>query len=222
MVVISWLTRLARHQLAVIVAVVCVGALVLLAGECSEHLLTQRIKTAPRPATQTNRVASWGRVEVGGGSSRIVALRPSEKERRKLERNFGVKLSAESPSRKLSDIGSDASKESPGKVTQREVLAVRELPPMPTGGRALITLPPGGGEVEVTIKANRAKFLELTGIYGIGALAGLDQDGQRWRGYAFYEPLRLGRLHTRVEAGAEGRSGDSGLYAMAGVEIRSR
>lgn len=204
---------------------VVVIALLLFAAECASFLGEQRRATAPRLALEPPHAANWERVVVGG-SGPLTALRPPERERRRLEREFGVELPAQ-PGKPADNPGGGSAHLAPGEISppapaQREVLALRELPPMPTGGKVLVTLPPEGGEVEVTVRANRARFLELTGVYGIGGLAGLDQEGRRWRGYAFAEPLRVGRFYVRAEAGVEGRARGSGFYALAGLEWRSK
>lgn len=177
------------------IALVCLA--VVLAAECASFLRRNRVTTHPIPAPQTEKVASWERAPVVNPPT--VALNPPPKERRKLERKFEIPLPAD-------------------KV---DILAVREIPAMPTGGSLIVTTPPGSGEVEVTLRANRAKFFELTGVYGIGGLAGVDHDGQRWRGYAYAEPVRIGRFHARIEAGVEGRSTGSNPYILAGAEWRS-
>lgn len=171
------------------------AAVVLLAGEwCA------RPPVVPETAQEPKNVSKWERVQ--GGQS-YVALKPPQREIKRIERDYRVDLTP-----------------APGQPA-REILAIRELPKIPSGGTALITMPPGGGEIEVTVRANRAKFFEVTSVYGVGGLYGLGQDGTRWRGYAHYTPFRVGRFYGRVEAGMEGRQGETEPYVMAGIEWRS-
>lgn len=103
----------------------------------------------------------------------------------------------------------------------RIILNSFKVPKMPWGGEGLATLRPTG-ETDVHLIAAPRPRIELLGQWGLGALAGQDTDGNRWRAYGFIEPLRLGSVYLRGEAGAEGRAGSTGAYALVGFEWRRR
>ncbi|OHD17925.1 MAG: hypothetical protein A2Y38_13320 [Spirochaetes bacterium GWB1_59_5] len=67
---------------------------------------------------------------------------------------------------------------------------------------------------------SRERFFSLRPTWGLGILGGTGEGGRRFRGYGLFEPLRIGRVVIRGEAGVEGRASETGWYAMAGGEIR--
>jgi len=101
-----------------------------------------------------------------------------------------------------------------------EIVGERELPVLRHGGKALVTLEPDG-RVELTTVANPEPRFEWRSAYEFGGLYGVGSAGDaRWRAWAAAEPLRVGHLHLRVEAGAEQRAGQVDAYAMAGAVWR--
>lgn len=182
------------------------GALLLLAGECRRHRSELADDRAPRIAVNVPR---FERYKPEAIEASIQAWRPTIKDSLKVAETFGVKVKSQD-----SDEGADllAHKLIPvdcgdGEVRKLEIIA---------------TLPEGDGprEVEIRTVQSGRKFFGPTGTYGLGALYGAGSDGQRWRAYGFAEPLRVGRVRLRGEAGVESRAGVTDWYAMVGGEVR--
>lgn len=196
---------------------VALAAGVLLAGEIRDTIDGNAEATAPRIARPSRGSDRWNRAPLPD-CPQIVVLKPPERARRRLERDFGLPLQTSQP---LAGTSADFAPLA-GSQRAREVLAVRDLGRLPYGGETMVTLPPGGGEVEVAIKPKPRPFLEFLGTYGMGGLYGVGDAGRAWRAYVMAEPLRLGRWHLRGEAGVAEIRGDPTWYAMAGAEWRPR
>jgi hypothetical protein len=206
------LAKAAWSRPVLIAAALAAG--VLLAGEIRDHIAGNAELTAPRIARPSRDSQRWERAPLPD-CPQLVTLKPPVKARARLERDFGVPLQA------LAGTSAEFAPLS-GSQRAREVLAVRDLGRLPYGGETLVTLPPGGGEVEVTIKPKPRPFFELTGAYGMGGLYGVGDASRAWRAYVMAEPLRLGRWHLRGEAGVTDVRGDPTWYALAGAEWRPR
>lgn len=194
-----------------------VGALglVALVGECRGHKRAQEVVVAPVVAPPT-RAEEKAEERVLPGRD-VRAIEPGKRERARIAEEYHrpdlAPLAGEFE-RRLPSV--------PGQVAARpaEVVGERVLPAMPDGGRALVTLEPDG-RVEVTTVTNPEPFFEWRSAYEVGGLYGVGSGGDaRWRAWAAVEPLRLGRVHLRVEAGAEQRAGQVDAYAMAGAVWR--
>ena len=156
----------------------------------------------------------------------IVALKPSPRDLEAIAAKFKlpdlIQTRSAEPEAKPSGFrlfGRDAVTEAlPG---DRRILNAFKVPKMPWGGEGLATLRPTG-ETDVHLLAAPRPRLELAGQWGFGGLIGQDTEGGRWRAYGFVEPLRLGSVWLRGEAGAEGRIGGSAAYVLVGAEWRRR
>ena len=104
----------------------------------------------------------------------------------------------------------------------------RPYPESPAGGKLWVRLE-ADGETTVVVKPNEPKplpaekFFQFGNVWELGGLYGIGQDGEtRSRAWAAYEPIRLGRIHLRAEAGVDLRAGQSDGYVMGGAVWRSR
>lgn len=190
------------------------GGLALL-GECRGHGRAQESVVAPvvAPPTRAEEKAEPKVVPCVD----VQAVEPGKKERKRIAEEYRrpdlAPLAGEFE-RRLPSV--------PGQVAVRpaEVVGERELPLLPDGGRALVTLEPEG-RVELTVVANPEPFFGVGLEWEVGALYGVGSGSDaRWRAWAAAEPLRLGRFRLRLEAGAERRAGQVDAYAMAGAVFR--
>ena len=156
----------------------------------------------------------------------IVAQKPSSRDLEAIAERFKlpdlIQTRSAEPEAKPSGFrlfGRDAVTEAlPG---DRRILKAFNVPKMPWGGEGLATLRPTG-ETDVHLLAAPRPRLEIAGQWGFGGLIGQDTDGGRWRAYGFVEPLRLGSVWLRGEAGAEGRQDGSTAYVLLGAEWRRK
>lgn len=177
-------------------------------GECRGHKKAQEVVTAPVVAPPTK--AEEKAEERPLPCVDVKAIEPGKKERKRIAEEYHRD--------DLRELGRELEARATPRVA--EILGERELPVMPDGGRALVTLEPDG-RVEVTTVANPEPFFEWRSAYEVGGLYGVGSGGDaRWRAWAAVEPLRLGRVHLRVEAGAEQRAGQVDAYGMAGAVWR--
>lgn len=168
----------------------------------------------------------WQAVRVECPSDGIVALRPAQRELVSIANKFDLPdlVATKATDLKPSDVHRFGlfGKSEPGQLGERKILNAFAVPRMPWGGEGLATLRPDG-VTDVHILANPRPRSEFTRQWGGGAMVGLsDEDafGQRWRAYLFAEPLRVGSVWLRGEAGLEGRAGTQGYYALLGFEWR--
>lgn len=211
----AFLTRWGVAALALVGGVAVgwwlVGALglVALVGECRGHKRAQEAAVAPQVAPPTK--AEERAQDKVVPCVDVKAIEPSRKER--------ARVAEEYHRPDLAPLAGEFERRPPS-ARPAEIVGERVLPLMPDGGRALITLEPDG-RVEVTTVANPEPFFGWRSAYEAGALYGVGSGGDaRWRAWAAVEPLRLGRVHLRVEAGAEQRAGQVDAYAMAGAVWR--
>ncbi len=104
----------------------------------------------------------------------------------------------------------------------------RPYPESPAGGKLWVTLEQDGS-ANVVAKPNEPeplpeeRFWQFGNVFELGGLYGIGQGGDtRSRAWAAWEPVRLGRIHLRAEAGVDLRAGQSGGYVMGGAVWRSR
>ena len=188
-----------------------------LVGECRGHKKAQDVVTEPvvAPPTKAEEKAPPKVVPCVD----VQAIDPGKKDRKRMAEEYhrpDLAPLANEFERRLPSV--------PGQVAARpaEILGERELPLMPDGGKALITLEPDG-RVEITTVANPDPFFEWESDFEVGAVYGKGFGGEaRWRGWAAVEPFSLGRFHARLEVGAEGRAGQTDPYVMAGGVFRGR
>lgn len=157
----------------------------------------------------------------------IVALKPSSRDLEALAERFKLPDlidTTRSAEPEAQDSGfrlfkRDAATEAlPG---DRRILKAFNVPKMPWGGEGLATLRPTG-ETDVHLLAAPRPRLEIAGQWGFGGLIGQDTEGGRWRAYGFIEPLRLGSVWLRGEAGTEGRESGATAYVLVGAEWRRK
>lgn len=202
-----------REALAVVGALTIVASIVaaaVLVGECNAFRRETKIETAPVVAPPT---------KIEDRSEPIVlpcrdvqAVDPKPKDRERIAKRYH-----------RPDLAADANKLAvDGFMKSAQILGERKVRRLPEGGTILATLEPDG-RVELTVAPEPEKLFdwrarwELGGLYGVGTAG--DTRGRAW---AAVEPLRFARLHLRVEAGADLRSGQTDGYVMAGVVWRSR
>lgn len=204
--------------LSAVVLLAAAGALMLLVGECSAFRGETREDARPSPAPPTS--IEERAAEVTLPCQTVVALEPTERDRRRLAERYGrPELATPAPPSERGALAGDGSA-IPGSVVR--ILAERELPVLPAGGTALVTLEPDG-RTSVTVKPTPEKLLEWRATWELGGLYGLDTEGEtRGRAWAAVEPLRFGRIHLRGELGADVRAGVTDGYVMAGAVWRSR
>lgn len=128
---------------------------------------------------------------------------PTRKEARKLEKDFGFRLSRTS------------------------LLGKFDLPDLPDGGKAVVHVPKGGNEepalpVKLTVRANRPPLVRVRWEPRFEGWYGYSAEGNSWSSY-----LKLGRLLcirdrvcVQARAGREGRLWGEGWVAEAGISIR--
>lgn len=183
--------------------------LLVLVGDCSGHKAEQEVVVAPVVAPPTR--AEEKAEERVLPCVDVRAIEPGKRER--------ARIAEEYHRPDLAPLAGEFERRLPS-ARPAEVIGERELPLMPDGGRALVTLEPDG-RVEVTTVSNPEPFFGWRSTYEAGALYGVGSGGDaRWRAWAAAEPLRVGHLHLRVEVGAEQRAGQVDAYAMAGAVWR--
>jgi hypothetical protein len=194
---------------AAVVAIVAVG-------ECRDFRSTAREEARPTVAPPTARVERAEVVTLP--CETIQTLEPTPRDRRRIAEDYN----RPDLGRTVPDSGNATIPVSAESADSPKILAERELPPMPEGGTALVTLEPDG-RTEVTVKPSPERLFDWRSTWEIGGLYGLGSEGDtRARGWAAVEPLRFGRLHLRAEVGVELRAGTADSYAMAGAVWRSR
>ena len=104
----------------------------------------------------------------------------------------------------------------------------RPYPESPAGGKLWVTLE-SDGSANVIAKPNEPeplpeeRFWQFGNVFELGGLYGIGQGGDtRSRAWAAWEPVRLGRIHLRAEAGVDLRAGQSDGYVMGGAVWRSK
>lgn len=227
----KWGVRLAALAATVGAGWWLVGALglVALVGDCRGHEAEQEAVIAPVVAPPTAAEAKADDKVLADRDVR--AIEPGKKERARIAEEYhreDLREVAEAFEASLlggvADGGGRGVDELP-RVTApaprvAEIVGERILPVMRHGGKALVTLEPDG-RVELTTVANPEPRFEWRSAYEFGGLYGVGSTGDaRWRAWAAAEPLRVGHLHLRVEAGAEQRAGQVDAYAMAGAVWR--
>ena len=202
-----------REALAVVGALTIVASIVaaaVLVGECNAFRRETKIETAPvvAPPTKIEERAE----PIVLPCRDVQAISPKPKDRKRIAEKYH-----------RPDLAADANRLAvDGFMRSAQILGERTIPRAPEGGTALLTLEPDG-RVEMTVTPEPEKLFdwrarwELGGLYGVGTAG--DTRGRAW---AAVEPLRFARLHLRVEAGADLRSGQTDGYVMAGVVWRSR
>lgn len=201
-----------------VLALVAVCALVVTLGECRGHREDNRVLVLPVRAQDTPAAAKMERQPLSPSCPEVTRLVPTAKERKRIEREFGVELGD-----KLGKPLEATSDQTPAGTPSRPstaILAIKTIPRLLYGGEGLISLPPGGGEVALTIRPNPRPFLEFRPTYSVGVLAGLRDGSTAGRAYLRGDFLRIGRIHVVSDVGVERFGADQGWYAMAGAELR--
>lgn len=194
--------------------------LLVLVGECRDFREQARQEATPAPAPPT---ALEQRAEVtpvpceGAPGGVLQTLEPKPRDRRRLAETYRRPEleAAPEPTRAGGFVPGELERVAPA------ILGERELPKLPEGGTALLTLE-ADGRVEVTVAPRPRKFFDWRSTWEIGGLYGRGQDGEeRARGWVAVEPTSAGRIRLRLEAGADLRAGTSDAYVMAGAVWRS-
>lgn len=209
----------------------------LLAGECSGWRQDHPKPPKPVPQVLAPTAAELEMQRVIEDCLAVETLQPTPKERKRIARESGRADFAAQPVAPQANaagvvppphLGGIAR---PGAASEPDypvLLAEKEVPPMPDGGRAWVWLEQDAS-VTVVTKANDPKpqpadrFWQFGNVYEIGGLYGIGQGGDtRARVWAAIEPLRAGRIHLRAEAGVDLRNGGTDGYVMGGAVWRSR
>lgn len=214
----SKLAPLAVTGLSTTALVACILGGIALAGECNSFRGNRAQATAPivAPPTKLEQKAEPKALPCRD----VQAIEPGTKARQKLADKYHRQDLAPDPNARAFELGITHTTKSPQPVA--EILGERQLQTMPEGGTALVTLEPDG-RVELTVVAAPEKLFEWRSTYEAGALYSVGTAGDtRARAWAAVEPLRFARLHLRIEAGADWKSGTTEPYALAGIVWRSR
>lgn len=213
---LAWKLATSRPAVALGAAVVAL----VLGGECRAFREQAHQEATPAPAVPTalERRAEVAPVPCEGAPGGVLqTLEPGERDRRKLAKKYGrpdLEVAPE-PTRAGGFVPGELERVAPA------ILGERELPKLPEGGTALVTLE-ADGRVEVTVAPRPRKFFDWRSTWEAGGLYGRGQGGEeRARGWVAVEPTRAGRIHLRLEAGVDLRAGTSDAYVMAGAVWRS-
>lgn len=204
--------------------VLALGALlagIILAGECRGHREDNRVLTVPVRAEDTKAAADMERGPLSDTCPDVTALKPTAKERKRIERDYpGTVLKTQRLIDRVGGGAEDTQQPLPVGTHGSALLAEKILPRLPFGGRALVTLPPGGGEVEFTVKPNSAPFFSFQPTYSVSALVGYRDGLLAQRAEVSADWLSAGRLHLVSSAGFERYGDTSGTFVLAGVKLQ--
>lgn len=199
--------------------------LLVLAGECRGfRKATGGQPPAVAPPTPREERAAVVAVPCEGAPGGVLqTLEPKEKDRRRIAETYR-RPDLEAPSNVVEKTAEAGGFALPDGWLASQILGERELPELPDGGTALLTLEPDG-RVEVTVATKPPRFFDLQAAWEVGGMVGRDLGGEgqdRARGWVAVEPTRAGRIFLRIEAGAELRGGETDAYLMAGAVWRNR
>lgn len=206
-------------------------ALILLGGECSAWK-----QDHPKPPPPVAQIIPPTPGEIATPSTvlpcvPVQVLQPSPKRLKEIAKETGWLAGAPKPSGvvvppHLGEIVAPAGSSEPN----YPLLLVdgRPYPESPAGGKLWVTLEQDGS-ANVIAKPNEPKplpaerFWQFGNTFELGGLYGVGQGGDtRSRAWGAWEPVRLGRIHLRAEAGVDLRAGQSDGYVMGGAVWRSR
>lgn len=217
---LAWKLATSRPAVALGAAVVAI----VLGGECHSFReeARQEATPAPAPPTDLEQRAEVAPVPCEGAPGGVLqTLEPGKRDRRRLAETYR-RPELEAPSTAVEKSEQAGGLTLPDGWLASQILGERELPKLPEGGTALVTLE-ADGRVEVTVAPRPRKFFDWRSTWEIGGLYGRGQDGEeRARGWVAVEPTRAGRIRLRLEAGADLRAGTSDAYVMAGAVWRSK
>ena len=190
--------------------------------------------TLPVKAVQTRAAAKWKTQEVPG-CPKVVELLPGPKDRKRLERDFGVSLGTVPPAAPVGAPGAGNARgvaqgepERSGVLGQPDapsgpephVLGLFEVPRMPRGGSALAVLPPSG-VLDLRFKPYPPSFLGFRPGYELGAVFAPDKPMDDFQVWGAIEPLRIRQFHFRGQATFDRRPGlDDDLRLQVGAVWR--
>jgi len=215
------------------------AALALVGGECSAWR-QDHPKPKPPVAVQTQPTAASAEMDrIIEDCLAVQTLQPTPAERKRIAKDsgradFAAQATAPAairtgPVRPAQGGEIVAPAASGGSGPDYPVLLFENvLPAMPAGGIAWGFLEmDGSGSLTVkpnpVPKAPAERFFEFANVFELGGLYGIGQGGDtRSRAWGAWEPVRLGRIHLRAEAGVDLRAGQSDGYVMGGAVWRSR
>lgn len=207
------------------------AALALVGGECSAWR-----QDHPKPPPPVAVVLPPTAGEIATPSTvlpcvQVKALQPTEKRRKEIAQETGGLVGAPKPSEvvvppRFGEIVPPAGAGGP----DYPLLLVdgRPYPESPAGGKLWVTLEQDGS-ANVVAKPNEPnplpaeRFFAFGNVFELGGLYGIGQGGDtRSRAWGAWEPVRLGRIHLRAEAGVDLQAGRSDGYVMGGAVWRSK
>lgn len=217
-----WKETLAKTGLSTTALVVCTLAAVAIVGECTDFRADAKKAAAPTVAPPT-KIEQKAETKILPCRD-VVAIEPRPWDRERLAEKYRRPDLAPKPARVDAALARDF-EAGMTNLHPAEILGERQLPKLPNGGTALLTLEPDGRS-EITIIEAPPKLFEWRATYEAGVLYGMGTSSgtgdTRGRAWAAVEPFRFARLHLRAEAGVDIRNGTTDGYAMAGIVWRSR
>lgn len=231
--------------LAVIAGLVLFGAYAAdFRASARDEAAARVLEASGRIAKAGDRVADCPPVGPGGAPGLIVPDLPAKVEDR-LRQEHGVPSGRPQVAPPAGEAGASPAWTFEDVVEASEIGSGRKSPPAayvagPKPARYPLlltetTIKPGeasyGGAVAGWLGADGRAFLTLAPTprpffdfdyraLEVGGAWGGDSAGARWRGWAAWEPVRVGDFRLRLEGGADGRSGSSDAYWLVGATWR--
>lgn len=213
-------------------------------SSAQDEAMARVLEASKRVAKAPERVVDCPPVGHGGSPGLVVPDLPPKVEDR-IRRDHGVPAGRPQTAPPAGEAGASPAWTFEDVLAAAEIGSGLESPPTvsvtgPKPARYPLlltetTIKPGevayGGAVAGWLGADGRAFLTLaptprpffdfdSRALELGGLWGADSAGNRWRGWAAWEPVRVGDFHLRAEVGADGRTGSTEAYWLLGATWR--